>query len=80
MSREYAVGIGWHTGGIVSEDDARSYSTPSGMIQTTTAAAGGLMKVWNGSAWVEKPVKVWTGSAWVAKPVKVWNGSAWVLS
>jgi len=44
------------------------------------AATGGNMKVWNGSAWVEKPAKVWNGSAWVAKPVKVWNGSAWVLS
>lgn len=42
--------------------------------------AGGLMKVWNGSAWVEKPVKVWSGSAWQQKPVKFWNGSAWVLS
>jgi len=41
---------------------------------------GGKMKVWSGSAWVEKPVKVWTGSAWVEKPLKVWNGSAWVLS
>lgn len=44
------------------------------------AAAGGLIKVWNGSAWVEKPVKVWNGSAWVQKPVKVWNGSSWVLA
>jgi hypothetical protein len=35
-------------------------------------------KVWNGSAFVEKPVKVWSGSAWVQKPVKHWNGSAWV--
>lgn len=41
---------------------------------------GGKIKVWNGSAWVEKPVKVWTGSAWVEKKVKYWNGSAWVLS
>lgn len=41
-------------------------------------AGGGLIKVWNGSAWVEKPVKVWTGSAWVTKPLKRWTGSAWV--
>lgn len=44
------------------------------------ATAGGNIKVWNGSAWVAKPVKVWNGSAWVAKPVKVWNGSAWVTT
>jgi len=42
--------------------------------------AGGGVKVWNGSAWVQKPVKVWNGSAWVTKPLKVWNGSAWVLA
>lgn len=41
---------------------------------------GGLMKVWNGSGWVAKPVKVWNGEAWVTKPVKRWNGEAWVLS
>lgn len=40
-------------------------------------AGSGLIKVWNGSAWVEKPVKVWNGSAWVTKPVKFWTGSAW---
>ena len=34
-------------------------------------------KVWDGSAWVEKPVKVWDGSAWVQKPAKTWDGSAW---
>ena len=44
------------------------------------AGTGGSIKVWTGSAWVEKPGKVWTGSAWVTKPVKVWNGSAWVLA
>jgi hypothetical protein len=44
----------------------------------TAAAPTGRAKVWNGSAWVIKPVKVWSGSAWVLKPAKVWNGSAWV--
>lgn len=43
-----------------------------------SVVAKGLIKTWNGSAWVKKPVKVWNGSAWVKKPVKVWNGSAWV--
>lgn len=36
------------------------------------------LKVWNGSAWAQKPAKVWSGSAWVTKPVKTWNGSAWI--
>lgn len=38
----------------------------------------GRLNIWNGSAWVEKPMKAWSGSAWVEKPVKVWNGSSWV--
>ena len=49
-------------------------------ISLSGASASGQMKVWNGSAWVAKPVKVWNGSAWVAKPVKVWNGSSWEVT
>lgn len=41
-------------------------------------AATGQIKVWNGSAFVGKPVKVWNGSDWVVKPLKRWNGSEWV--
>lgn len=42
------------------------------------ATGTGLANVWNGSAWVAKPVKVWNGSAWVTKPLKRWSGSSWV--
>lgn len=43
-------------------------------------SSGKPVKVWNGSAWVDRKaaVKVWNGSAWVAKTLKVYNGSAWV--
>ena len=37
----------------------------------------GQIKVWNGSAFVAKPVKVYNGSSFVTKPVKVYNGSSW---
>jgi hypothetical protein len=47
-----------------------------GAVSVATAAMAGV-GVWNGSAWVEKPVKVWNGSAWVQKPVKHWDGSSW---
>lgn len=40
----------------------------------------GQIKVWNGSAWVAKPVKYWNGSAWVTKPLKYWNGSEWITT
>lgn len=49
----------------------------SGLIFPPAAPAG-RVKIWNGSAWVLKPVKIWTGSAWIEKPAKIWNGSAWV--
>lgn len=41
---------------------------------------GSGVRVWNGSAWVIKPVKEWNGSAWVAREMKYWNGSTWVLA
>ena len=41
------------------------------------STAGGLIKVYNGTVFVAKPVKVWDGTAWIQKPVKRWNGSAW---
>ena len=40
----------------------------------------GQVKIWNGSAWVAKPVKIWSGSAWVVKPAKYWNGASWVVT
>lgn len=43
-----------------------------------TLAGGTAVKVWNGSAWVVKPVKYWNGSAWVVGALKRWSGSAWV--
>lgn len=46
----------------------------------TELVVGGLVKAYDGGAFVGKPIKVWTGSAWVAKPMKRWNGSAWVNS
>jgi hypothetical protein len=39
---------------------------------------GGVLKRWDGSAWVPATLKVWNGSAWVAKPLHRWDGSAWL--
>ena len=59
---------------------AMTYTQVPTLNVVKTAAAGGKVKYYNGSAFVEKPVKVWNGSAWVEKPLKVYNGSAWVLA
>jgi len=58
-------------------DTAGNSDSRSSLIISFKERAGRL-KVWSGSAWVQKPTKVWNGSAWVEKPVKAWNGSSWV--
>ena len=47
---------------------------------SSPTTGNGLIKVWNGSSWVRKPVKVWNGTSWVQKPVKVWDGANWVTT
>jgi len=42
--------------------------------------AGGLIKVWSGSAWEAKPAKVWGGLSWDIKPLKFWDGAQWATS
>ncbi|MEV6309987.1 hypothetical protein AB0M10_15480 [Streptomyces sp. NPDC051840] len=56
---------------------AASGSPTVAQVDNVSAAPGAAVRVWSGSAWVQKPVKVWNGSAWVAKPLKWWSGSAW---
>lgn len=37
------------------------------------------IKVWSGSAWVDKPLRYWNGVAWItARPTRYWNGEEWV--
>jgi len=81
-----------HTGANLSDTDAETArpisvswpgtGEPSSIVAASWAVApppsGGLIKFWDGTAWVAKPVKWWSGSAWVVKPLKRWNGSAWV--
>lgn len=76
MSREYTIG-GPFFGGTLSTTTARDYAALNSAITEEAAAGGPNVKVWNGSAWVQKPLKIWNGSAWVQKPLKVWTGSAW---
>lgn len=47
------------------------------LVPPAAAGSGGLVKTWNGSAWVQKPAKHWTGAAWASATVKHWTGSAW---
>ncbi len=91
-TNDVTLGIGhkddWSSGAY----DQAAFSGPFGFTESWAAmtialrpdpappSSGGKIKVWDGSAWVAKPVKVWNGSAWVEKPLKRWNGSAWVTT
>jgi hypothetical protein len=45
---------------------------------TVGSVVAGQIKVYNGSAWVWKPVKVWNGSTWTTKTLRYWNGTSWI--
>jgi hypothetical protein len=64
--------------GLLFEDSFAADLMEDEFFADPPPAGGGLVKVWSGSAWIEKPVKVWTGAAWATKPLKSWDGSAWV--
>jgi hypothetical protein len=69
------------TGSTVTTATSSPYSFRSGSVSGAVSMHMDLLgkvKVWNGSAFIAKPMKVWDGTAWVEKPMKVWNGSAWV--
>lgn len=57
-----------------------NYDSAVSAVEIKIPSSGGNAKVWNGSAFVAKPVKMWNGSSWVAKPVKYYNGSTWVTT
>jgi len=52
----------------------------SNLLALTVEAAGGYVKVWNGTSWSEGTAKVWNGSAWVDGTVKVRGASSWTDS
>jgi len=39
----------------------------------------GILKRWNGAAFIKEPVRVYTASGWQDKPLKRWSGTAWLL-
>lgn len=38
------------------------------------------MKIWNGTAWVYKPVRMWNGATWEPRIIKIWDGDEWVIN
>jgi len=53
-----------------------SIASPNALV-AIPARPGGIINVWNGSAWVDGTPKVWNGSTWVTAQARVWNGTEW---
>lgn len=66
----HSISISWSVNG----SDTAVFAS---WIYASAPPSGSTLKVWSGSAWVEKPLKVWSGSAWVEAILKRWTGSAW---
>lgn len=65
----------------VTATNGTSESINTGNLTLTVEAAGGYVKVWNGSAWVEGTVKVRSGGAWSDGTVQIRNsGGSWTTS
>lgn len=63
-----------------SQDAAGQAVSESLYFDAAPSSNTGQIKVWNGSAWVLKPVKWYNGSSWVTKPLKRWDGASWVTT
>ena len=40
-------------------------------------ATSGGVRVWDGTAFVMRPVQVWDGTSWALKPASTWKGTSW---
>jgi hypothetical protein len=57
-----------------------SESIDTNVLSLSVEAAGGYVKVWNGSAWVDGTVSVRTGGTWVEGTAQIRSGGSWVTS
>jgi hypothetical protein len=53
-------------------------ATNSWWVSNIPAGGGGVLKHYNGTVYVEKPLKYHNGTTWVTKPLKYHNGTGWV--
>jgi hypothetical protein len=52
--------------------------TGSADTGTLTIDLSGIVRVWNGTEFVEDTPKVWNGISFVTGSIRVWNGSSWI--
>jgi hypothetical protein len=57
-----------------------SESIDTSLLSLSVEAAGGYVKVWNGTVWVDGTVNVRTAGGWVEGTAQVRSASSWVTS
>jgi hypothetical protein len=76
---EVRVVVSGAAGGTTARNTAQVDAITVSLDTTEIAfVAGTVMKVWNGSGWVEGELKRWVGGVWNGAQVKRWDGSDWV--
>lgn len=65
---------------VVRATNGSGETLDTGTLSITVEAAGGYVKVWNGSAWIEGTAYVYNGSSWLEGTVQISNGSGWTDS
>jgi len=48
------------------------------ITKQTPTYTGGVLKRWNGSAWVKSLLKAYISGSWQTKPLKRWTGTEWL--
>lgn len=77
LAEVVASGIGSaEASGIVAEI-AEAIGEGEGTGWVVSEAYYGILKRWDGSAWVKEPLEVYLAGSWQAKPLKIWDGTAW---
>lgn len=61
----------------VNSKPVNSYPLYSFPIPGSVIVYAGILKRWNGSAWVKSILKVWNGTSFVEKPLKIYSDGSW---
>lgn len=65
---------------VVRATNGTGETLDTSTLSITVEVAGGYVKVWNGSAWVEGTAYVYNGSSWLEGTVQISNGAGWTDS
>lgn len=77
LAEAVASGIGSGQAASLVKELAAALGEGNGSGWVITSVYYGVLKRWDGGAWVKEPLEVYLSGSWQAKPLKRWDGSAW---